>query len=290
MAPRRVESALKSRLGWQLSSQPHPRPLLTAFIPASHLLSVLLGQTAHSREQGSGLSPAQVPPPHPVPASPEGDLQPRGAPPQALGVLVPQLPARSARLPAVRAASLSLGSHLPPPKHARLGTGHLPHLRVLTLLPRKVKLGVLGSVQFLRHTPPSVPNQMLLFLGAESLPGMWAVAQRPGALSRGSPGLQRDRLLPAAGQMEPQWWGLLPARCARSVSAFKAAFVPGACSRKNHLAAPPQKSVRPLGSTGSALQPAVGPRSETPTGCHLPPAAGQPGGRIAHQGGGVGNG
>lgn len=69
MAPRRVESALKSRpalksrLGWQLSSQPHPRPLLTAFIPASHLLSVLLGQTAHSREQGSGLSPAQVAPP-----------------------------------------------------------------------------------------------------------------------------------------------------------------------------------------------------------------------------------
>lgn len=56
------------------------------------------------------------PPTHPVPASPEspeGDLQPRGAPLQALGVLVPQLPARSARLPAVRAASLSAHTSLP---------------------------------------------------------------------------------------------------------------------------------------------------------------------------------
>lgn len=118
-----------------------------------------------------------------------------------------------------------------------------------------------------------------------TLPSLWAAAQRPGALSRGSPGLWRDRLFLAAGQMEPQWWGLLPACCAQGVSAFKAAFVPGACSRKNRLAAPQQESVRPLGSTGSAPSQWWDPGQRRPQGATFSPATAWPGGRTVHQGG-----
>lgn len=78
----------------------------------------------------------------------------------------------------------------------------------------------------------------------------------------------------------------LPARRAQGVSAFKAAFVPRASSRKNYLAAPQQEKTRPLGSTGSATQLGVGPRPERPEDATtLPPAEGWPGSRTAHQGG-----
>ena len=78
----------------------------------------------------------------------------------------------------------------------------------------------------------------------------------------------------------------LPARRAQGVSAFKAAFVPGASSRKNHLAAPQQERTRPLRSTGSATQLVVGPRPERPEDAtSFPPAEGWPGSRTSHRGG-----
>lgn len=207
--------------------------------------------------------------------SPKGDLQPQGARPHSPVRASPTVPSALSQ-----AASCPCSQPLPEltspsPQTCQLSAlSTCPTCEHSALLPRKVRLGVLGLVQVLRHPLPSVPNQKLLFLGSNSLPGLWAAAQCQGAQSWGSPGLWRDRLLlPAAGQMEPQWWGLLPTRCAQGISAFKAAFVPGACSRKNCLAAPGQENVRPLASTGSAPQPVVGPRSETPTGCHLPPSS-----------------
>ena len=240
---------------------------------ASHVLSVL--GRPHARTSRGQACPRCRRPPCPIPASPKGGLQPQGAHPQSSVRAGPTAPSALSQ-----AASCLCGQPLPeltspsPQTHQLSALSTCPTCEHSALLPRKVRLRVLGLVQVLRHMLPSVPNQKLLFLGSDSLPGLWAAAQCQGAQSWGSPGLWRDRLLlPAAGQMEPQWWGLLPARCAQGISVFKAAFVPGACSRKNCLAAPRQETVRPLGSTGSVPQPVVGPRSGTPAGCHLPPSS-----------------
>lgn len=109
------------------TNQPHSSLLSSrvAFL-ASHFLIVL----GRPRAAAAVRRPWRRWPPCLIPASPEGDLQPQGAAPRALCVLVPQCPALSAELPAVRAASAaSPQAHTSLlPNTLALGAEHLPHL------------------------------------------------------------------------------------------------------------------------------------------------------------------